>query len=90
MVDHEINQLLHRGPDKLELIRQDIEIATILARISSKLITLKLTFEWTQMKTIDKLSIRILQEDIKFPLKSFFKTFSLLYFDGITSQYRTC
>jgi len=66
LVDQEINQFLHRRADKLELIRQDIEIATILDRISAKLITLKLTFEWTQMKAIDKLSFRILQEDIKF------------------------
>jgi hypothetical protein len=66
LVNDEINRLLQRGPDKLELIRQDTEIAAILDRISNKLLSLKTSFGWGKMRGLDELSYRITKPDIRF------------------------
>jgi len=65
-IDKGINQFLSRSSDLLELIRDDREIAEGLDRISTKLIGLKHSFGWSDMKSLDELSYRIIQQDIRF------------------------
>jgi hypothetical protein len=65
-IDQGINQFLNRSPDLLELIRDDQEIARGLDGVSNKLIALKRTFGWNEMKSLDELSYRIVQQDIRF------------------------
>lgn len=66
LVNDEINRLLQRGPDKLELIRQDAEIALLLDRISVKIIPLKASFGWGRMRAVDELAERVMKSDIRF------------------------
>jgi len=65
-IDQGINHFLNRSPDLLELIRDDQEIARGLDGVSNKLIALKRTFGWNEMKSLDELSYRIVQQDIRF------------------------
>ena len=65
-IDQGVNHFLRRSSDLLELIRDDREIAEGLDRISTKLIGLKYSFGWTDMKSLNELSYRIVQQDIRF------------------------
>jgi len=65
-IDQGVNHFLRRSSDLLELIRDDQEIAEGLDRVSSKLIGLKHSFGWNEMNSLDELSYRIVQHDIRF------------------------
>lgn len=66
LFNDEINTLLHRGPDRLEQLRRDAEVANMLDVISVKLTKMKTNFGWYSMHSVDELTRRITQDDIRF------------------------
>jgi hypothetical protein len=65
-INNEINTLLHRTPDRLEKLRQNSDIAANLDVIYLKLNQLKSQYGWNAVNSIDELSRRIIQDDIRF------------------------
>jgi hypothetical protein len=66
LFNNEINTLLHRGPDRLEQLRLDSDVASMLDGISMKLSQMTINFGWDSMHSVDELAQRLRQEDIRF------------------------
>ncbi len=101
LINTEINTLLHRGPDRLEKLRQDPEVAALLDGIYLKINKMKVQFGWNTVNSINELCQRIIQEDIRFyelgiltrrameaMLKSILKTDSYMTLSDMVNELR--